>query len=460
MKYRILSGLFVPLMFSNGAGAANVLNFEGFGPVSRALGGAGVAHNIGAAGMMYNPATLGLMEEGAELYVGLDVVGTDVETVNEATGEKAESGKSSASKNRGPVYYAPQMAYTNDIGKLKLGVGAFALGGLGDEFGESSFLSRTATNNVDTGLGNSTRLLNFRIPFAAAYKVNDRLIVGGSVDAVWTALNLQLLLDASQVGALAGDGRVSGSLVPTLMSVPNLSGAHIDFTKDEIAGGGADGWGWGGKLGFTYQINDATRFGMSYSLETHVEDLSGDAVLTAIDANNNQIPLGGKIKIRDFQSPAQFSLGISHELSDQLTVLVDYNRVFWENVMKDIDISFVQDGTGGNIDILLPQNYKDINMYNIGAEYRYSQEWTFRAGFSHADSVLPNNYLLAVLPAQLQNHLTGGFSYFWSEHNTFEVALSYAFEKTMSNDSLPNTSVPIESSHRQLNAVLGYSYRF
>jgi long-chain fatty acid transport protein len=83
-------------------------------------------------------------------------------------------------------------------------------------------------------------------------------------------------------------------------------------------------------------------------------------------------------------------------------------------------------------------------------------------GFSHADQVLPSNFLFAVIPTQLQNHLTGGFSYFWSENNTFDFALSYAFEKSVSNESLPNTdsAVPIKSSHRQINAVFGYSYRF
>lgn len=158
MKYPIVTGLLVLLMFSNGAGATNVFNLEGFGPVSRALGGAGAAHDIGAAGMMYNPATLGLIEEGPGLYIGLDLIGTDIDTVNQATGEKAKSNKNSESNNRGPIYYAPQLAYTNNVGNLTLGVGAFAQGGLGTEFGKTSFLSKTSTNNVDTGLDNSSRL--------------------------------------------------------------------------------------------------------------------------------------------------------------------------------------------------------------------------------------------------------------------------------------------------------------
>jgi len=459
-KRRILAGLVCSFLASSGVWATNVFNLEGSGPVSRALGGAGVAHDIGPAAMMYNPATLGLMEPGSAVYVGLDLIGTDIETVNKATGARVSSNKGNGGSNRGPVYFAPEVAYTTKSGALTLGVGAFAQGGLGTEFGKNSFLSTTQTNNVATGLENSSRLLNLRIPFAASFKVNDRLQIGGSVDVVWTQLNLELLLDVSQVGALAGAGRVTGSLVPTLLAIPGLSGAHFSFTKDKPIGGGVDGWGLGGKLGFTYQLTDATRFGVAYNLKTHVEDLTGRAVLTAVDSANTHIPLSGKIKIRDFQNPAQFSFGIDHKVNDRLTVVADIQRVFWEDAMKDINVGFVQDGTGRNIDILLPQNYKDINIYTVGAEYQYNRNWTFRAGFSYSNQALRSDLLFAIIPAYLQNHLTGGFSYSWDKNSKLEFALSYAFEKSMHNVSQPNTSMPIKSTHRQLNAVVGYTYRF
>lgn len=435
-------------------------NLEGFGPISRSLGGAGVAHDIGAAGMMYNPATLALQDGGSEFYVGLDLVGTSIEVRNEATGEKVTSDRGGMSSNRGPVYYAPELAFTSSQGKLTYGVGAFAQGGLGTEYGKSSFLSTTATNNVATGLENSSRLLNLRIPFAAAFEVNDKLTVGASVDVVWTQLNLELLLDVSQVGTLAGDGRVSGSLVPALLAIPGLSGAHFSFTKDEIVGGGVDAWGLGGKLGLTYQVSPQTRIGAAYNLKTYVDDLSGRAVLTAVDNANNHIPLSGKIKIRDFQNPAQLSLGVSHQLNDRWTVVADYQRVFWKDVMKNIDVGFVQDGTGANIDILLPQDYDDVNIVAIGAEYRHDEHWTFRGGVSHSDQALQSNLLFAVVPAIPQTHIAAGFTYDFDENMALDVAVSYAIEKTMRNSSQPNTAVPIEVSHSQVNGVIGFTYRF
>jgi len=447
-------------LFPGVVSATNVFNMEGFGPVSRSLGGAGVAYDIGAPAMMYNPATLGLMERGFRVHAGLDLVSTDIEVKNRATGEKVSSGKSSFSKNRGPTYFTPEFAVTHGRDALTFGVGAFAQGGVGTEFGNSSFLSGTTTNGIDTGLENSTRLLNLRIPFAAAFNVNDKLTVGASIDAVWTQLNLELLFDASQVGALIGDGRAGGSLVPVLGGLPALSGAHLSFTKDKIAGGGADAWGIGGKIGLTWQVLDSTRLGMAYNFETRVSDLSGGATLTAVDAVLGQIPLRGDVKVRDLQNPAQFSLGISHAVNAQWTVVADYQRVFWEDVMEDVDIGFVDDASGADLDLLLPQEYDDITIYTFGVQYRHSSRWAFRAGFSHSDQALQSDLMFAILPAYLQDHVTGGLSYAWTGNSSIDMALSYAIEETMSNSSQPNTSVPVKSSHSQINGTVAYVHRF
>jgi len=165
---------------------SDVFRFVGYGPVSTAMGGAATAFNVGAAGMMTNPATLSLMPQGSEVHLGMDMVFADISIKNRATGERVDS--KDHSKNRGP-YAAPQLAYTYRSGPLALGVGTFAQGGVGTEYGKSSFLSR-ATGGLDTGLENSSRLLTLDIPFAASYEVNDKLTVGASLDAMWQGLNL------------------------------------------------------------------------------------------------------------------------------------------------------------------------------------------------------------------------------------------------------------------------------
>lgn len=434
--------------------ATDVFRFEGIGPISRAMGGAATAFNVGAAGMMANPATLSLMAPGAELYMGFDLITADLNVENQATGESISS--KNRSNNRGP-YLAPQFAYIHRNGALALGVGAFAQGGLGTEYGKNSFLSR-ATGDLDTGLENSSRLLVLNIPLSASYQVNDKLAVGGSIDAMWQGLNLDMLLGASQVGALIGAGRVSGSLVPVLGGLPDLRGAHFSLTKNQPLASGVDAWGFGGRIGMTYKVSNDTLLGAAFAMESQVNDMQGRATLTAIDGIAGQIPLQGNIKVRNFQMPAKLDIGLSHRFNDRWMIAADVSRVFWKNAMKDINVSFVSDN-GGTLDILLPQNYKNQTILAVGVAYQ-TGNWTLRGGGRIATQALRPETLLAVIPAIPRKHISAGFSYAFSKMGSIDFAYSHAFKESMENASLPNTSAPIQARHSQNNVTIAYTHRF
>lgn len=435
--------------------ATDVFQLEGIGAVSRAMGGTAVAHDVGAGGMLTNPANLSFGANDREVMFGLDLVATDITVRNKANGESVDS--DTHSKNRGP-YLAPQLAYTQRLGNLTIGIGAFAQGGLGTEYGRSSFLSR-ATGGADTGLENSSRLLVLDIPLAASYKVSEALTIGGSVDALWQGLNLDLLLGADQVGSLLGSGRAKGSLVPVLAGLPALQGAHFSLTKNKLLGSGVDAWGIAGRLGLAYQLTPVTRLGASYNFRSRISDMEGAATLTAVDGVVGQIPLEGKIKIRDFQMPAKLIIGGSHRVTPQWMVTADVSRVFWKEVMKEVKVAF-EANAGGNLNILLPQDYRDQTILALGTSYVLNPEWTLRAGARFASQALRSDTLFAVIPATPTKHLSFGFSYAVSPDSRIDFAFSHALREKMDNGSLPNTSAPIEVKHSQNNATLNYTLTF
>lgn len=437
------------------AWATDVFRLEGIGAVSRAMGGTAVAHDVGPGGMLTNPATLSLMPGEQQAMVGFDLVTTDIEVRDEATGAKAHS--ATHSRNRGP-YVAPQAAYSRRLGNLVVGVGAFAQGGLGTEYGSRSFLSN-GTGGAPTGLENSSRLLVLDIPLAASYRVSEALTVGASLDAMWQGLNLDLLLGADQVGSLIAGGRATGALVPVLGGIPALQGAHFSLTKNKWLGSGVDAWGFAGRLGMLYQASPATRLGAAYTVKSKIDDLQGSATLTAVSGLAGQIPLAGKIKLKDFQMPARLDLGLHHRLTPQWEVAADLSRVFWKDVMKDIKVAFVANA-GGDLNILLPQNYKDQTVFAVGTAYALTPQWTLRAGARVASQALRGNTLFAVIPATPTRHLSLGFSYAFSPSSKIDFAWSHALREKMSNRSLPNTSDPISVAHSQDNATLNYSLSF
>jgi long-chain fatty acid transport protein len=447
---------------SQQAWATDVFRLEGYGAVSRAMGGTAVAHDVGAAGMMTNPATLSLMQDGDEVMLGLDMVTTDIKVKDTTTGESVSS--KTHGNNRGP-YFAPEAAYTKRLGALTLGVGAFAQGGLGTEYGNNSFLSE-GQNGVGTGLGNSSRLLVLNIPVAASYQVNDKLTVGGSVDAMWQGLNLDLLLSTSQVGALLGAGRVYPATGGTLAGIlgglagaGTLQGAHFSLTKNQFLGSGVDSWGYGGKLGMLYKATPDTTLGASYTFKSQMNDMEGQATLTAVN-NGGNIVREGKIKIRDFQMPANLTLGLSHRLTPQWTLAADVSQVFWKEVMKDIKVNFVDSGGLGELNILLPQDYKDQTILSLGAAYELDSSLTLRGGLRFASQALRSNTLFAVIPATPTKHISAGLTYALSKQSKLDFAYSHAFKETTDNSSLPNTSAPIQVTHAQNNATINFRYSY
>jgi long-chain fatty acid transport protein len=433
--------------------ATDVFRLEGYGPVSRAMGGTATAYDVGAGALLANPATLSLTGPGSRLHVGLDLVNADIDVRNRATGETASS--DSHSKNRGP-YVAPELAYVWSNGPLTLAAGAFAQGGLGTEYGRNSFLSRTPSGNA-SGLEMSSRLLVLDIPFALSYKVNDRLSIGASLDALWTGLNLNLLFGGDQVGALIGAGRVQGSLLPVIGGLPAFDGAHVSFTKNQPVASGAHAWGIGGRVGVTYAATERTTVGVSYQFESDLSDLEGKATVTALDRVVGQVALPGNVAIRDFQMPAVLSIGVGHKLGDQWRLTADLSEVYWKHAMKDINVHFVADA--GVLDLRLPQDYKDQTIFAVGAAYT-SGPWTYRGGARVASQALRPDLVFAVIPATPRKHLTAGVAYALAPGATIDVAYSHAFRERLDNPGVPNTSAPISVSNRQDNLAISYTHQF
>lgn len=435
------------------AHATDVFRLEGFGSISKAMGGTATAYDVGPAGMMSNPATLSLMKEGTQFLIGVDIIVTDIYTRNLSTGEKASS--NSQSQNRGP-YSIPQLAITYRTGKYTVGIGVFGQGGIGTEYGNSSFLSQ-ATGGLDTNLDVSSRLFVLNIPFAISYQFNEKLTIGASIDATWQGLNLNLLLGADQLGSLIQDGRVSGSMLPTLGEFPDLRGAHIGFTENKPVSNGISSWGVTAKMGLTYKIQKNTTLGMSYSTEGYMKDMTGDATLTVVDAVAGQVPVNGDVRVKDFKLPANITIGISHKISPDWMITSDFSRVFWEDAMKDIDITYSSEM--GQLGILLPQNYSDISIWSVGTNYHY-QDWEFRAGYRTATTGLNNKTLAPTIPALPTKHLTAGFAYNFSKYSTLDFAYSYGFDGKMKNTSLPMTPVPIEASNTLNDFSISYTRNF
>ena len=122
-----------------------------------------------------------------------------------------------------------------------------------------------------------------------AYEVNPNLVVGGSVDFVWAMLDLKMAMPlANMAGFITPTGMGNGTIGTALndLAMGGYDTARLDFSDDNDFTGEAKGYGFAGKLGFTYKINPMFTVGGTYHSKTNLGDMetgTNDASMIVTD---------------------------------------------------------------------------------------------------------------------------------------------------------------------------------
>ncbi len=450
--------------------ATNGMNMEGYGPIAAAMGGASMGYDNGSAAMMNNPATIGMMDAGSRLDIFFGFLGPKVEA--ETMGMKAESD--------GTAYYMPAAGFVRKQDKISYGLGLYGQGGMGTEYGSNSFMSMGA------GLENRTELSVGRIIVPLTYDINDKLVVGGSVDFVWVGLDLRMAMSGAQFGDMATPGQqtigtASGSLPAAIgaFGMP-VNYAYFDFSNDNRFSGKARGYGGAAKLGAAYRVNGRLTLGASYHSETKLGDMETDEAKISVNLDNGGTPtnveLSGKMKVNDFQWPATWAVGAAYQATDKLLLAADIKRINWSETMQDFSMSFVADQSpgndlsgsfgpgadfrGGTLDAVLFQRWEDQTIYQVGGAYQLNPQLTLRAGYNYASNPVPDQYLNALFPAVVEDHITVGFGYRFDDSRSMDFSLQHAPEVTFTNPGNGSTIPAVTSRHAQTSFQFIYSHRF
>lgn len=420
--------------------ATNGMNMEGYGPIAAGMGGASFAYDNGTAAVMNNPATLGLMGKGSRLDVALGFLGPDV--TSNHLGTPLGSG--------GDAYYMPAVGYVKSDGKLTYGFGLFAQGGMGTEY----------ITSMD-GLPERSELGVGRLIAPLAYKVNDDLIVGGSVDLIWAMLDMKMAMPMAMMPGLVtnpGNGTLMGAMA-TMMSM-GYDTARIDFSDGSDFTGRAKGVGFAGKLGLTYKLSPTATLGAVYHSKSALSDLkTGSSETTMRISDNFPTPgnpaqeMQGKLSVRDFQWPETFGLGIAVQATPSTLVAVDVKRLGWKGVMKNFVMTY--EAMGDSVTFALPQNWKNQTVVSLGVAYKPTAALTLRAGANLADNPIPDETMHYLFPAIVENHYTVGFGYDFSKTSALNFSLTYAPEVSQTNSMMG-----YKVDHSQTNWQLMYTHRF
>jgi long-chain fatty acid transport protein len=436
--------------------ATNGMNLEGYGATARGMGGASMAYDNGLAGMMNNPATLGFMQAGAQaLDLGLGFLGPNV---------KSSIGGMSSKSSADKFWIMPAgIGYATKSGIYTYGIGMFAQGGMGTEYDSVPLGLGAGTTRSEVGVG--------RLIFPLTVDVDPQLKIGGSLDVIWATMDLQMAMTGQVLGSMmqrgaganiAAPGEATGSLAQSMGAMGiNPNWARFDFSNNNDFIGDAKGAGWTGKLGLAYQINKEFSVGATYHLKSYMSDLSTSNAKLSMDVGGNVQTLTGDLKLKNFQWPETYGIGLAYRPMDRLLLAADIKRIKWSKVMDSFNMSFTASNAASNggfagksLDAKLYQNWDDQTVYSLGGSYRVNNNWTLRAGVNLANNPIPSSTLNFLFPAITKSHYSVGAGYDFNKNQSINGAFIYA-------PTVEQTSASgVTTSHSQTNWEIMYSHRF
>lgn len=442
----LLSVLLCTIVLVSAVFATNGMNMEGYGPIATGMGGASMAYDNGAAAVMNNPATLGLMPEGNRLDVALGFLGPDI-TTSDPSGLMAPAGTSATSS--ADLFIMPAAGWIRKSGPYAYGVGVFAQGGMGTEYAADSFLAMGSGDKVRSELGVG-RLI---VPFS--YNVNENLAVAASLDYVWASLDLKMALPGS-----AFNGMVTNCSGPACTGLSALGGAswvRLDYSGGGDMNGAARGTGFAGKIGAVYKLNSVVTVGATYHSKTSLSDLETESTGAVLSAAGSGVVGTGKIKVRDFQWPAMYGIGVAWKANQQLLIAADVKIIGWKSVMKDFTMTYegpVGPAAGNTIDFAMLQDWQNQTIIELGAAYQFTPAFTGRIGLNASGNPIPDGRLNYLFPATIENHCTIGAGYAFTKASSIDFSFAYAPEVKVAAGS------GLTTTHSQTNEQIMYSYRF
>jgi long-chain fatty acid transport protein len=138
----------------------------------------------------------------------------------------------------------------------------------------------------------------------------------------------------------------------------------------------------------------------------------------------------------DFDIPENYNLGVAWQATPAFKLALDYQRINYSGVNSINNPSLVQAQLGA--DNGPGFGWQDIDVWKLGAEYKYSQQLTLRAGYNHGDNpITASDVTFNILaPGVIEDHVTLGFTYTLASGNELTMSYMHGFSNDVSGTSI------------------------
>ena len=361
MKSVAVAGLIA--MASSTYAAGFMLTEQSASSLGRAYAGAGV-DGSDISGVFYNPATMTL-HPGTQIQAGFVAIGLDLDYKgNDGT---TENGR--ANTQPIPFGYISHQATDN----VWVGLAMTVPFGMGTEYDDNWSLAKR---------GISAQVLTFDFNPNVAWKLSEKVSLGAGMSIQYAAADLKMRDQADQL-PLTVDGEVD-----------------------------ADSWAWGFNVGMMWTPADNLRFGLSYrsKVNHHAKGdftvnnlrqgntaITGDNLTGALTNPTLRARWGKHDAAVSLSTPAWLMATAAWDVNDLLSLYATFRWTDWSS-FKDLDINYSVVGQGTK-----PKNvhnaWKDTYLVSLGADMRFYDWWTMRAGIGYETSAVDEaRYRTAIIP--------------------------------------------------------------
>jgi len=390
MKFTRVFAFMALAGLAGSAFATNGYFSHGYGMKAKGMAGVSTAMSDDAFGGANNPASMAFA--GNRLDLGVDLFSPIRQASN-----AGDFGTPVSSKSESNYFLIPEIGYNHMVNNdLALGVTVYGNGGMNTNykalpgFGNTNILGGQGKLGVD--------LMQLIVAPTAAYKIAPNHSIG--------------------ISPLIGYQRFKAYGLDAFSS---YSASNTNLTNN----GYDDSFGYGVRIGYMGKITPTVTIGAAYATKMNFNEFGKYAGLFAEQG--------------DFDIPENYNLGAAWDVTPTVKLALDYQRINFSKVPS----------VGNPVTNLLVLGqplgstngpgfgYSDVNVWKLGTEYKYSQNLTLRAGYSHSDNPISasdtgETMLNILAPAVIKDHVTLGFTYTLSTGNELTMAYMHGFKNSVS----------------------------
>jgi long-chain fatty acid transport protein len=259
--------------------------------------------------------------------------------------------------------FVPNFFYSHAFGeKWRAGIGIVSPFGLETDYND---------NWKGRYYSTKSSVLTIDINPSVAYRINRYLSVGGGISAQYIDAELKNAVDYGTINAALGFG---------LPLAPQGADGKAKLEADD--------WAWGYNLGVLFELNENTRFGLTYRSKIEYDIDDGDAKFKTPAAAQPLADFLGLVDTEgstEIDMPASASLSAYHKLSEKWAIMANVTWTEWSS-WDELRVKF----DSGAADNVTTNDWDDTFYYAIGATWYYSDQWTFRGGLAYDETPVPD----------------------------------------------------------------------